>query len=224
MAEQKSFKTRVKEEVIANAKMFKDNFVDCEYLVCSDAFVKKPYYIIGAHTSNYAHLTGVSLSISPDDFFWKCLNGTLQESDFSFIKKDQTEAEVRGSVRRKINALPNLASIFENETLVEEDFVKNRVRCAFAAGKTSCTLGFAKSVPSKPQSLMKGNQLNPSAAKAVEVVLRRKRGDETFDEIVHGEMDTLIKFSDSIDTLLSDRLRNQIQSEKNKPLENTNDE
>lgn len=224
MAEQKSFKTRVKDEVIANAKMFKDNFVDCEYLVCSDAFVKKPYYIIGAHTSNYAHLTGVSLTISPDDFFWKSLDGTLQESDFSFIKKDQTEAEAKGSVRRKINALPHLASIFENDTLVEEDFVKNRVRCAFAAGKTACTLGFAKSVPSKPQSLMKGNQLNPSTAKAVELVLRRKRGDEAFDEIIRGEMEALIKYSDSIDSLLSNRLRQQIQSEKAVQLQNDHDE
>ena len=53
MAEQKSFKERVKEEAIVNAKMFKEFFVDCEYLVCSEAFKKNPSYIIGAHTSNY---------------------------------------------------------------------------------------------------------------------------------------------------------------------------
>ena len=40
MAEQKSFKERVKEEAIVNAKMFKEFFVDCEYLVCSEAFEK----------------------------------------------------------------------------------------------------------------------------------------------------------------------------------------
>ena len=67
MAEQKSFKERVKEEAIVNAKMFKEYFVDCEYLVCSEAFEKNPYYIIGAHTSNYEHLTGVSSSLSADE-------------------------------------------------------------------------------------------------------------------------------------------------------------
>lgn len=77
MAEQKSFKERVKEEAIVNAKMFKEFFVDCEYLVCSEAFEKNPYYIIGAHTSNYEHLTGVSSALSADEFFNKCLEGTL---------------------------------------------------------------------------------------------------------------------------------------------------
>lgn len=71
MAELKSFKERVKEEAIVNAKIFKEFFVDCEYLVCSEAFEKKSYYVIGAHTSNYEHLIGVSSSISADEFFNK---------------------------------------------------------------------------------------------------------------------------------------------------------
>ena len=63
MAEQKSFKERVKEEAIVNAKMFKEFFVDCEYLVCSDAFEKNPYYIIGAHTSNYEPVSYTHLTL-----------------------------------------------------------------------------------------------------------------------------------------------------------------
>ena len=206
MAKQKGFKERVKEEAIVNAKMFKEFFVDCEYLVCSDAFEKNPYYIIGAHTSNYEHLTGVSSSLSADEFFNKCLKGTLQEDDFAFFKKGQSEAEVKGSVRRKINALPNLSSLFEAETLVEEDFVKNRVKCTFAAGKTACTLGFASSFPSKPQSLMKGNQLNADKAKTAELVLRRKRGEKVFDEIVFGDNEAIAKYISKIQPLLSERL------------------
>lgn len=58
---------------------------------------------------------------------------------------------MKGSVRRKINALSNLSSLFEAETLVEEDFVKNRVKCTFAAGKTACTLGFARECILYPQ-------------------------------------------------------------------------
>ena len=87
MAEQKRFKERVKEEAIVNAKMFKEVFVDCEYLVCSEAFKKNPYHIIGAHTSNYEHLTGVSSALSADEFFNKCLEGTLQEDDFAFLRR-----------------------------------------------------------------------------------------------------------------------------------------
>lgn len=206
MAEQKSFKERVKEEAITNAKMFKEFFVDCEYLICSEAFEKKPYYIIGAHTSNYEHLTGVSSSISADVFFSKCLDGTLQEGDFAFSKKGQSEAEVKGSVRRKINALPSLSALFEAETLVEEDFVKNRVKCSFAAGKTACTLGFANSFPSKPQSLMKGNQLNLNKAKPAELVLRRKRGEPVFDKIILGDSETIAKYISEIQPLLSEEL------------------
>lgn len=213
MGEQKSFKTRVKEEAIANAKMFKEHFVDCEYLICSEAFEKNPYYIIGAHTSNYEHLTGVSSNISAGEFFQRCLEGTLQETDFSFFKRGQTEAEVKGSVRRKISVLPKLSSLFEEETLVEEDFVKNRVKCAFAAGRTACTLGFANSFPSKPQSLMKGNQLNPDKAKSAELVLRRKYGASFFDELVCGDRKTLEKHISNIRPLLSEKLIDFFQSE-----------
>ena len=113
---------------------------------------------------------------------------------------------MKGSVRRKINALPNLYSLFEAETLVEEDFVKNRVKCTFAAGKTACTLGFASSFPSKPQSLMKGNQLNADKAKTAELVLRRKRGEKAFDEIVFGDNEAIAKYISKIQPLLSERL------------------
>ena len=33
-----SFKERVRNEAIANAKLYKENFVDYEYLICSQAF------------------------------------------------------------------------------------------------------------------------------------------------------------------------------------------
>lgn len=68
-------------------------------------------------------------------------------------------------MRRKINVLPNLFSLFENEAFVEEDFIKNKIKCTFAVGKNECTLGFTSSLPSKPQSLLKGNQLDLNKAK-----------------------------------------------------------
>ena len=44
MAEQKSFKERVKDTVIQNTNSYKRYFVDYEYLLCSEAFVNKEYY------------------------------------------------------------------------------------------------------------------------------------------------------------------------------------
>lgn len=45
VAEQKSFKTRVKEEAIRCARIYKDQFVDYDYLLCSEAFSQSDYYI-----------------------------------------------------------------------------------------------------------------------------------------------------------------------------------
>lgn len=36
-----SFKERVRLEIIKAAKKYKEVYVDCEYLICSEAFVKK---------------------------------------------------------------------------------------------------------------------------------------------------------------------------------------
>ena len=44
MAEQKSFKERVKDTVIQNANSYKRYFVDYEYLLCSEAFENNEYY------------------------------------------------------------------------------------------------------------------------------------------------------------------------------------
>ena len=203
---QKSFKERVKEETITNSRLFKEFFVDYEYLICSDGFEKNPYYIIGAHVSNYKHLIGVSSEISAEEFFNKSINCELKEEDFEFIKRGQSESAVKGSVRRKINVLPNLFSLFENEAFVEEDFIKNKIKCTFAVGKNECTLGFTSSLPSKPQSLLKGNQLDLNKAKKIELVLRRAHGEKCFDEIIYGDFDSLSKYISKIDHLLSERL------------------
>ena len=142
MAEQKSFKERVKETVIQNAYSYKKYFVDYEYLLCSAAFVKNEYYIVSAYEDNYLHLTGLHTSLDATTFFEKCYKGTLEERDFDFCKSGQNESEVKGSVRRKINSLPSIMDMFNVGTSVEEDFEKNRIRCALAAGNVRATLGF----------------------------------------------------------------------------------
>ena len=82
MAEQVSFKTRVKETAISIALDYYSYYVCRDYLLISDAFKCSPYYIVRAEKDNYLHLVGVSTLLSATAFFDKCLNGTLEESDF----------------------------------------------------------------------------------------------------------------------------------------------
>lgn len=114
MPDSPSFKENVKNKIIACAKMYKSIFVEYEYLICSTAFLHNKYYIIDAKPDNYPHLTGVHLLISAQDFFDKCCDGTLKETDFDLKKKDKSEKEVKGSVRKKVSVLPDAMKIFDD--------------------------------------------------------------------------------------------------------------
>lgn len=206
MAEQKSFKERVKETVIKNAYSYKKYFVDYEYLLCSPAFVTNEYYIVSAHEDNYLHLTGLHTNLDAATFFERCYNGSLKESDFDFCKRGQNEREVKGSVRRKINSLPSVMDMFNIETLVEEDFVKNRMRCTLAAGNISATLGFVVVGKAKPMTLLKGNELDLKKAEKLNLVLRKKLGESKFTDMLIGDADRLRQHKESISDLLSEDL------------------
>lgn len=157
MAEE-SFKERVRLEMIKAAQKYKEIYVDYEYLICSEAFVEKNYYIVGAEKDNFRHLTGVHSLISAQSFFDKCIDGSLSEDDFDFIKKGQDEKSVKGTVRRKIKVLPDMMELFRDGLLAEEDFKKNQVFCTFATADGNCTLGFVDSGKARPKSLIKGNE------------------------------------------------------------------
>lgn len=201
---EQSFKERVRLTMINMAKLYKNKYVDYEYLICSGGFVKNHYYIIDAEEDNFQHLTGVHSLITPKDFFDKCCDGTLQENDFDFIKKGQNEKVVKGTVRRKINVLPDMMMLFDKALMVEEDFQKNNVVCSFAAADGSCTLGFSKSIKARPKSLIKGNTLsNPSK---VDLILRKKSGEKLFDEIILGDLDDLARYREKIQNLLAEKL------------------
>lgn len=206
MAEQKSFKERVKEAVIQNATLYKEYYVDYEYLLCSKAFVKNDYYIVSSHADNYLHLTGVHTELKAETFFNKCYGGTLEENDFDFIKKGQTENEVKGSVRRKINVLPEIMKLFAETTVVEEDFEKNRIKCALAAGNSNTTLGFVLTGKAKPMTLLKGNELNTGKAKNIDLVLRRKAGESKFAEMIIGSNEILKEYQDLLKDILGEDL------------------
>lgn len=206
MAEQKSFKERVKETVIKNAYSYKRYFVDYEYLLCSTAFVKNEYYIVSAYEDNYLHLTGLHTSLDAAAFFEKCYKGTLEENDFDFCKNGQNESEAKGSVRRKINSLPSIMDMFNAGASVEEDFEKNRIRCTLATGNISATLGFVVAGKAKPMTLLKGNELNSAKAKKLDLVLRRKSGECKFEEMLIGDAERLAEHKEALSDLISEDL------------------
>ena len=169
-----SFKERVKGVLIEQAQIYNERFLNKEYLIHSNKFKNNLFYIIAAKKDNFLHLTGVSTNLKANDFFDKCLNGTLIEDDF-YIK----DSEQKGSVRRKIKSLPFAFDLFNGQRiLVEENFIKNCISCSFASSDKKCTLGFTHTKKAKPQTLLKGNELrNPIS---VDVIAVKNEGEKSF--------------------------------------------
>ena len=196
-----SFKERVRNEAIANAKFYKSNFIDYEYLICSEAF-ENGFHIIKSDKGNYLHLIGIHTELSSEQFFEKCISEELEETDFDFRKPGKSEKSVKGSVREKITVLPEMVNLFTHKLLAEDDFKKNRVECAFTTSDNTCTLGFA--VSGRPKSLLKGNKLEKSKAKEVDLIFRRPRSSEAlFEELVWGERESIHKYQGVIGQLVS---------------------
>lgn len=203
MEEKISFKERVKNEAINNVTEYKRVFVDYEYLICSEAYSAK-YKIIKSDPNNYLHLIGVNTTLNANDFYSKCLSGMLEENDFDFVKANQDEKSVKGSVRQKIQVLKSIAYLFESELFTEENFRKNRVSCAFATSDNSYTMGFA--VSGRPMSLMKSNELS-SNAKKVDLIFRKPRNSkDKYTDLCFGDVDKIKKYKAAIEPLVSSEI------------------
>lgn len=174
--------------------------MDYEYLVCSEAFKLRDYYVFYATKDNYLHLTGVHSNLKPAQFFLKCIDGTLTEADFDFIKKGQKESEVKGIVRKKIQVLPLIHSILENGVLAEEHFSKGQIECSFATATAKLTLGFIAPGRARPKTLLNGNVLKKP--EPVDMILRKKAGDSLFSELIIGGSDSVRKYQGKIDKLV----------------------
>lgn len=201
-----TFKQRVAQTAITYATVYESEYLKYEYLVCSEAFSSQDYYIIAACADNYRHLIGVNTAISADDFFAKCLSGTLTEDDFDFVKNGQSEAAVKGSVRRKINALPHFLSMLGSPLVAQEKFIKNRVSCTFATTDKCVTVGYVTVGKSRPKTLLKGDELEEEKCRKVDLILRRPTGEKLFNEIVCGNADMITKYKAKIEPLLAEDL------------------
>lgn len=206
-----SFKERVAQAAIKNALLYKQVFVDYEYLICSDAFVNEPYYILASQEDNYRHLIGVNTKMSASDFFSACVDGTLCENDFDFKKPNRSEKEIKGSVRKKIQVLPQLVSMMGNELVAQEDFSKNGVTCAFATTDCNFTVGFVHFSKSRPMTLLKGDEIDWNKAAYVDLILRRPSGVQKFDTIIYGNENAIAKYYSKLNSIIEDNLQKESQ-------------
>ena len=133
MADQVPFKTRVLNTIIQCAKQYNTFYVEKNHLLVSDAFKKKPYYIIQAEKDNFLHLTGVSTSLSAVDFFDKAMDSSLAESDIQLITHGKSEKDSKGTIRQKIKNLTSITAVIGSSCMVQEDFKRNAVLCTFAS-------------------------------------------------------------------------------------------
>lgn len=202
-----SFKERVAQVAIEQAKQYKISYADCEYLICSKAFRLAEYYIISAHEDNFRHLLGVNTTLSAQAFFNKCIDGTLTENDFDFAKFGRSEKQVKGTIRRKLKALPAFVHMMERELVVQETFRKNQVCCSFATTDGDVTAGFICAGKSKPMTLLNGDELDWAKAECVDLILRRRKGTDKFDELVFGNEEAIEKYKDKIVSFLAEEFK-----------------
>lgn len=198
-----SFKTRVKNTIMSEAKNYKESYIDYEYLLYVSGFSEK-YYIITGNKENYLHLVGVYTTLSPEEFFDKCVD-ELDESDFDFV--DENGKDIKGTVRRKIKVLNNFTTLMQQRELyIQESFRKNNVICTVGATDQVCTAGFIRSSKSRegrafPKTLMKGNEL--TKINEVEILLRKRKTSPKFDEILIGSRNQIRKYYDDLKELIS---------------------
>lgn len=195
------FKERVRQVAIREAVNYKNTFIDYSYLICFDTPSGKKHYVISGKQDNYAHLLGINILCSPDEFFTKCIDGSLMETDFNFSKPGQKEEDVKGTVRRKINSLEKMKDLFRAKVFVEESFCKNNVICAIAATDLNITVGFSSGKKSYPKTLLKGNELSGNAVEPL-LILRKKDDADLFSEIIYGNEKDIDLFAKDIGHLL----------------------
>jgi len=196
-------KERIRIELIRSASIYQSILMDYDYLIYSEAFKSEPHYILTAHGDNYAHLTGVHSLVSASEFYSRCLNGTLTVSDFDFVDKYQSEKSVRNTVRKKLSSFSYLPHLFSQGLKAEESFSKGKVHCFIAAANNNVTLGFVETEEVLPKTLLKGNLISEKNSVDITLMLRRSRGSNKFDTILHSDVN---RFHTSHSNILSETL------------------
>ena len=212
MAEQISFKERVRASAVQYASLYNSYYVQKSYLLISDVFNIRPYYIVEAEPDNYLHLVGVSTALSANEFYEKCLDGSLLETDFDLAFHGRDEKSSKGSIRQKILTLPHMFSLFSSENEIEESFRKNVVRCSIASSNNLCTLGLIATPNARPMTLLRGNELDASKSGRMQIILSKGRHVDLYSDLIVGSIADLATHYEKIKNHLSQELTAQVKS------------
>lgn len=165
-------------------------------------------YEVAFHRHNFLHLTGVKANknevTSSINFYQKCLENRLAETDFSFSKD--------GSTGQKLDILENMMLIKENVTMIG-DFTDNgpKLFSEKAAGNVFGCLGFIQDRNTKlnvPNTLLKKDIRDIVARPIYKIfaVLSKKYTDEKYSHISKIDKAINIKevvFSEEIENLIA---------------------
>jgi hypothetical protein len=99
---------------------------------------------------------------------------------FSILSK-----QIKGTIRKKIKALPKLQDLFKDTIFIQERFSSNNVYCDIVTGDGSYILGFIKGSKCIPKTLLYNKKLdNPQK---VFIVLSKDKKDDFFSNVIYGD-------------------------------------
>ena len=152
------FKETIKDRLIESARKYQ-SLINKKIVLTSEYFVVKKEYVLRFYETNFLHLTGIKTSLSPLDFFNKCLHGTITFDDFDC---DSTH-QLKGLVRLKTRNLFRIDTFFDKEIEVQEDFKKGIIKCLLGTSNNICTIGFADAKYClRPKTILDKNHLDKS--------------------------------------------------------------
>lgn len=152
---EKSFKSTIRLKLILAANNY-SKLLDKRIIIASDSFDNAKYYVIRFFKTNFLHLTGVYTKLSPEEFFNKCINKSIEEKDFDI----ERTKEHKGLVRLKMKHLPTIDSFFNGDLLVQENFEKGSIKCLVATSDGRCTIGFVDAkYHVRPKTILDRNHL-----------------------------------------------------------------
>ena len=186
------FEERVLGLLVKYASVYKEVFLDYEYLLYNPSFIDNPYYIVSAVEGHFGHLTGVHSIIPAKDFFIKCYNSTISETDFDLMKRYINRKDMKGAIVDKMKAFGALSTFFSSKLQAKENFSKGKIHCHIATTDSQVTVGFVNNKYANPKTLLKGNELFLSRVVDISLVLRRDHGTNKFDTIIQGDIESIL--------------------------------
>ena len=169
--------------VFACAQDYKENLIGKSLLfVCMDKY-KNTYCVeVTFDVSNFQHMTGLQTKFSAREFFHKCIDKRLRESDFWFSKDGTTELKIMvlpGLVRKNISA-----NMIGDYNMSQPKLYTERI-----AGGVKACIGFVKSRETGryvPNTVLNGDIRNKvNKVDRIVATYRKNREEQQYTELVY---------------------------------------